>query len=351
EKLLSVTSQGTPTPTFVEQDVIPPDSITDLIVGDKTYNSISLTWTAPGDDKTLGTAVTYDIRYTLVPITDENWDDAVQVKKELIPNKAGTLENFTISDLSPDTTYYFAIKTSDEMLNWSPLSKVVSGITLKAEDTDIPHAIEFILGSEYSMSETKFTDSFILVGLNGHNKLNKRLSLLTNLQLSSTIVPYQSRSVGLVQKSLEYNVGFLFELYRFHIFNKTSLNSERHAVSVGLLLRGGGVNVEDSSASILVRTFYGVRFVSVGKKFNGAYLCIGVGRSENFVDKEKCRLKIEGFLPIYKTRFKNTVFISWLCDSDGLGDKKDELKFTVGTSMDIMKIFNLINFLSPQEEV
>jgi hypothetical protein len=351
QKLLSVTPQATYTLPVVLPDTIPPASITDLTISDKTHNSISLTWTAPGDDKKLGTATAYDIRYALFSITDKNWDDAIQVKEEPKPKLPGSLESLTISNLSPNTTYYFAIKTSDEVPNWSSLSKVVSDTTLNAEDTDIPHAVKFILGREYSMSESKFTDSFILIGLKAHNKLNRRLELLTNFRLSSTIVPYQSQSTGLAQKSLEYDVGFLFELYRFNIFNKTSLNNQRHAVGLGLLLRAGGVNVDDASASILFRTFYGFRFLSVGRKFNGAYLDIGIGRSENFIDKEKSRLKIEGFLPIYKTRFKNTIFISWFCDSDGLGDKKDELKFTFGTSMDITKIFELISFLSPQEEI
>jgi len=330
-KLLSI-----PAEDFLGKDVISPARITDLAIDNQTYHSISLIWTAPGDDETSGTASTYDIRYALVPITDENWPDAVQVKKELTPNKAGILETFIISDLSPNTTYYFAIKTADEVPNWSPLSKVVSGMTLKIEDTDIPQAIKFILGGEYSITADKFIDSFMLIGLNTYNKLNKRVSLLTNFQLSSTSAPHQSPAIELVQKSLEYNVGVLFELYRFHIFNTTSLHNERHAVSLGFLLRGGGVNVDNSSTSILFRTFYGFRFLSVGKKFNGAYLDIGVGRSENFTQKEQQRLKMEGFFPIYKTRFKNTFFISWFCDSDGLGDKKDELKFTVGTSLDII---------------
>jgi len=317
------------------EDVISPCRITDLAIDNKTYYSISLIWTAPGDDNTSATASTYDIRYAVVPITDENWSEAIQIKKECTPNKAGTLETFTISDLSPNTTYYFAIKSGDEIPNWSPLSKVVSGMTLKIEDTDMPQTIKFILGGEYSISAGKFIDSFMLIGLNTYNKLNKKLTLLSNFQLSSTSAPHQSSSMELVQKSLEYNVGLLFELYRFHLFNKTSLNGERHAVSLGFLLRGGGVSVDDSSTSILFRTFYGIRFLSVGKKFNGAYLDIGGGRSENFTYKEKQRLKMEGFLPIFKTKFKNTLFISWFCDSDGLGDKKDELKFTLGTAINI----------------
>ncbi|MEW6607198.1 MAG: fibronectin type III domain-containing protein [bacterium] len=329
EDIFNQTSEGISTPALKE--IIPPTSIKDLTVVHKTQDSISLTWTTPG-----GSVTTYDIRYSLVPITDENWDDTIQVEKEPKPGSSGTLERWTIGNLSPQTTYYFAIKTSDEASNWSPLSKIANCTTFKLEDTDIPQTIKFIVGCEYAMSKTKFTDIFPLIGLKTHNRLNERLSLLTNFQLSSTIAASQSSSSELVQKSLEYSLGFLFELYRFSVFNKNSLNNERHSVSLGLLLRGGGVNVDDSITNIFVRTFYGIRFLNIGHKLNGAYLDIGMGRSENFSDKEEQRLKIEGFLPIYKTKFKNTIFVSCFCDSDGLGDKKDELKFIIGSLVDLI---------------
>ena len=38
-----------------------------------TTGSVTLIWTAPGDDSLTGTATRYDIRYSLFPITDENF--------------------------------------------------------------------------------------------------------------------------------------------------------------------------------------------------------------------------------------------------------------------------------------
>ncbi|MFH2036335.1 MAG: fibronectin type III domain-containing protein, partial [Candidatus Zixiibacteriota bacterium] len=98
-----------------------------------TPNSVTLSWTAPGDDGTTGAAAVYDIRYSTSVITDLNWDLATQVDGEPSPQMAGTTEELTIVGLEPSTVYYFAIKSADEIPNWSVLSNVVS-ITTSDED-------------------------------------------------------------------------------------------------------------------------------------------------------------------------------------------------------------------------
>ncbi len=101
-----------------------------------TPNSVTLTWTAPGDDGDEGTATLYDIRYSTSPIDESNWDDATQVEDEPAPQSAGSAESFTVTGLYPSTTYYFAIKTADEVPNWSTISNVVSVST--AAEQDVP---------------------------------------------------------------------------------------------------------------------------------------------------------------------------------------------------------------------
>jgi len=88
--------------------------------------SVTLSWTAPGDDGDQGTAAQYDIRYSTQLLTEENWDAAVQVVGEPTPLPAGTVQQMTITGLADNTTYYFAMKAADEVPNWSAMSNVVT---------------------------------------------------------------------------------------------------------------------------------------------------------------------------------------------------------------------------------
>ncbi len=111
-------------------DTIPPAAITDLVAKNPTYNSVFLLWTAPGDDGTAGSADSYDIRYHNEQITDVNWDDATQYDREPVPKPAGELESVSISGLDEVTTYYFAVKTTDDEGNTSGISNPVFETTL-----------------------------------------------------------------------------------------------------------------------------------------------------------------------------------------------------------------------------
>ena len=110
-------------------DFTAPDAVTDLATGTVTSSSMDLSWTAPGNDGATGTATTYDVRYSTSTITAGNWASATQATGEPAPSVAGSAETFTVTGLSFNTTYYFAIKTSDEEPNESALSNVPSGAT------------------------------------------------------------------------------------------------------------------------------------------------------------------------------------------------------------------------------
>jgi len=114
-------------------DTTPPATVTDLSAGNPTSTSITLTWTAPGDDGNIGTATLYDIRYSLNSITtDTAFNNAIQCNDEPVPTVAGTKQSFTVNGLNSNTTYYFALKTVDESGNWSGLSNCPSAKTLSA---------------------------------------------------------------------------------------------------------------------------------------------------------------------------------------------------------------------------
>jgi len=117
-------------------DSTPPAAITDLAVSGVTSSSITLTWTAPaddGNDVTTGTASSYDVRYLEgTVITESNWASAYQASGEAAPQDAWSSETFTVTGLDADTNYHFAVKTADEVPNWSDISNSPSGTTSSA---------------------------------------------------------------------------------------------------------------------------------------------------------------------------------------------------------------------------
>ncbi len=107
-------------------DTTPPAAVTDLAVDvlATTSSSVTLTWTAPGDDGNAGTeAFLYDVRYSLIPILDDvDFDGAAAAAGEPAPHAPGFLESFAVTGLAGDTTYYLALKTTDDAGNVSALS-------------------------------------------------------------------------------------------------------------------------------------------------------------------------------------------------------------------------------------
>lgn len=103
-----------------------PQSIADLSIANPTQDSAILTWTSSGDDGATGAAKTYDIRYSTSNITEANWAYAAEVNGVPLPQIAGASQSMVIPGLSAATTYYFAIKVSDEVPNISGLSNVVA---------------------------------------------------------------------------------------------------------------------------------------------------------------------------------------------------------------------------------
>lgn len=121
-------------------DLSPPAQITDLEVVEVSSFSATFTFTAVGDDENIGQANLYDIRCSLSPIETEEdfYHSSWKIEDVPTPASAGTKQNITISDLEPDTKYYFAIKVIDDAGNISDMSNVVSITTLKAIQDNTP---------------------------------------------------------------------------------------------------------------------------------------------------------------------------------------------------------------------
>lgn len=116
-----------------------PEAVSTLAAVQPTLSSLTIVWLAPGDDDATGTAAEYDLRYSTSPINGSNWVSALRANNEPSPSPAGTPESLTVTGLAEATTYYFALKTADEMPNWSALSNLASNTT--SEDTTPPAAI------------------------------------------------------------------------------------------------------------------------------------------------------------------------------------------------------------------
>ncbi len=115
-------------------DNVAPGTISDLVARARPKSgSVTLTWTAPGDDNANnGRAAYYDIRYSTAAITEGNFASATQCVNEPSPDFGGKVQTFEVTGLAPGTTYYFAIKTYDD---GSP-AKASAISTAKAVGTD-----------------------------------------------------------------------------------------------------------------------------------------------------------------------------------------------------------------------
>ena len=111
-----------------EDDGQAPAAITDLSVTDVAAAHVDLQWTVPE-----GSPAVYDIRYSTDPIeNDSDFENAQQVEDPPSPSAPGTTDSTVVDGLTPDTEYFFAIKSSDTFGNTSGLSNVPSATTENA---------------------------------------------------------------------------------------------------------------------------------------------------------------------------------------------------------------------------
>lgn len=91
-------------------------------------STATLAWSAPGDDGTSGRATRYEMRYRNVAIagvdTASWWNAATMVAGMPSPSVAGAADSVSVRGLSPGQTWYFILRTADEVPNWSNFSNV-----------------------------------------------------------------------------------------------------------------------------------------------------------------------------------------------------------------------------------
>jgi len=198
-------------------DTTPPAAITDLTASiGSTAGTVNLRWTAPGDDGNIGTASSYIVRYADSAIGSElGWAAATDVDGEPTPQVAGSSESMTVSGLTPGQTYYFAIRTQDEVPNLSGLSNSPGaaaggggGVDLAVESVTPVQVLE-----RQSLVKDKATAVRVVVSKTGNEAVNNVLVRLTyNSQDFATFYVADSANIdtnySLVNDNSAYPLSF-----------------------------------------------------------------------------------------------------------------------------------------------
>ncbi|XP_041461544.1 uncharacterized protein LOC121412849 [Lytechinus variegatus] len=133
-------------------DTIAPSRIQDLNSESFSYDNstVTLVWTAVGDDMDQGTAYSYDLRYsTNFSEVRDDFNRSHLVSQEQVlygnlshVNASGTTESVTITlpQKGEDIVYYFGIRAWDEAGNGGDLSNIVS-LSIRFIPVALPTAV------------------------------------------------------------------------------------------------------------------------------------------------------------------------------------------------------------------
>jgi subtilisin family serine protease len=105
---------------------ISPAAVTDLHVIGVTDSSVTLAWTATGDDGNVGRPALYAVHGANAPIDDANFPLAPYTRNKPATVDAGGGETLLVKFLPPAQPFWFALKAYDASNNISPLSNVVA---------------------------------------------------------------------------------------------------------------------------------------------------------------------------------------------------------------------------------
>lgn len=147
-------------------DTLPPAPILDLAGGPGDVDgSISLEWTAPGDDGNTGRAASYIVKTSVYPIvTEDDWSQAEGKPGEPTPSPAGTRERMGIRNLSSASYVYVTMRAVDDFFNLSPIGNcikvLVRGIDIGGEAINAItlEPVEGIFVSTSAKSDTTLAD-------------------------------------------------------------------------------------------------------------------------------------------------------------------------------------------------
>ncbi len=132
----------------------PPAQIRDLQLVASTQTTLRVSWTAPGEDGNVGTAASYDVRWSSSSLTAETFAQAQGVAGAPVPSPAGSAEQMTVSGLVAGTRYYVAVRAIDARGNVGPISNVLVASTAGGPDSTAPARIVTLAASPLQAGPT-----------------------------------------------------------------------------------------------------------------------------------------------------------------------------------------------------
>ncbi|WP_164743490.1 discoidin domain-containing protein [Microbacterium sulfonylureivorans] len=122
--------------TSATTDTTDPSGVLDLRATANGSGTTTLNWTSAGDDGHVGTAASYEVRYSTSPITASNWSTASLATGAPTPVSGGSPQSMQITGLTSTANYYYAIKATDPAGNAASISNVATtvGATLYTDN-------------------------------------------------------------------------------------------------------------------------------------------------------------------------------------------------------------------------
>jgi hypothetical protein len=130
--LMPGTSERVHVHSHIENDDIAPSQPGALHAASVNGQTVTLEFSAPGDDGLIGKASGYDVRYrTIDEMTAQNFDDArsSQALTSLTPADPGSVQTIQLDGLLPETDYWIGVRAYDDCHNNGDISiiKVTTG--------------------------------------------------------------------------------------------------------------------------------------------------------------------------------------------------------------------------------
>jgi hypothetical protein len=176
-------------------DTARPSAISNLTTSNLATSSVTLNWSAPNANP--GTAVSYEGRYATVTLTDANFATTGTVISAMpVPAAAGTAQTVTVSGLTSGTTYYFAIRSSDQ-IGPSLISNVALGTTtmpvstmtfsVKVDGTEVTSAGRANVNVELALKTAAGALAGTFNGAMVYNSVAKTYSLVSPMTLTGVV--------------------------------------------------------------------------------------------------------------------------------------------------------------------